>query len=190
MPDRDVDRLVTEARNGNVAAFETLYDMFAGRVFRFFRYRVANAETAEDLTQKVFLKMIEQLPNYRNMGLPFAAWLFSIARNTWVDDRRTDHPAAPLDDAVELASDQRGPEDRAADAYELDMVRQALARLTDDQREVIVCRFFAGLTPRETAAQMGRTEGSVRVLQHRALASLRGLLGPRLEPSEPGGAVR
>jgi RNA polymerase sigma-70 factor (ECF subfamily) len=190
MPDQDVDCLVEEARDGNAAAFETLYDLYAARVFRFFRYRVADAATAEDLTQKVFLKMIEQLPNYRNVGLPFAAWLFRIARNTWVDDRRTSHPAAPLDDVVELASDQRGPEDRAAEAYELGMVRQALARLTDEQREVIVCRFFAGLTPRETAVQMGRTQGSVRVLQHRALASLRGMLGPRLESSEPGGAVR
>jgi RNA polymerase sigma-70 factor (ECF subfamily) len=190
MPDNDVDRLVAEARDGNSTAFETLYDLFAARVYRFLRYRVQDAETAEDLTQKVFLKMIEQLPNYRNIGLPFAAWVFRIARNTWVDDRRTSHPAAPLDDLLELASDQQGPEDRAADSDDWSRVRLALRRLTDDQREVIVCRFFADLTPRETAAQMGRSEGSVRVLQHRALASLRVILGPQLHQSAREGVVR
>jgi RNA polymerase sigma-70 factor (ECF subfamily) len=190
MPE-DVDHLVAQARDGNSAAFDALYDLFAVRVYRFFRYRVANPESAEDLTQKVFLKMIEQLPGYKNVGVPFAAWLFRIARNTWVDELRTSHPAVPLDVLLEEMSDERGPEDQAAERDDWAAVRRALAHLTDDQREVIACRFFAGMTPRETAAQMGRSEGSVRVLQHRALASMRVWLRPRLgDQPEPRGAVR
>jgi RNA polymerase sigma-70 factor, ECF subfamily len=173
MSETDIDRLVERARGGDASAFGSLYDVFAPRVYRFFRYRVANTESAEDLTQRVFLKMIEQLSGYRAQGVPFGAWLFRVARNTWIDEHRTRRTSESLDGLLERPSDEVGPEELAANSFDWDRVRRELDRLTEDQREVIACRFFAGLTPRETAAQMGRSEGSVRVLQHRALAALR-----------------
>jgi RNA polymerase sigma-70 factor (ECF subfamily) len=174
----EIQDLVERARQGDAAAFGALYDAFAPRVYRFFRFRVSSPELAEDLTQRVFLKMIEQLPHYRSQGVPFAAWLFRVARNAWIDEHRTSHPAEPLDLLSGSAAEQASPEERAIDAVDWDIVRRALHRLPDDQREVIACRFFGDLSPQETAAQMGRSEGSVRVLQHRALATLRRLLGP------------
>jgi RNA polymerase sigma-70 factor (ECF subfamily) len=124
----------------------------------------------------VFLKMIEQLPNYQPRGIPFAAWIFRVARNAWIDEDRTNHVTVRLDALSESPAQTDGPEDLAAAAIDSDLLHAAVEALPPDQREVIASRFFAGLTPGETAAQMGRSEGSVRVLQHRALAALRGLM--------------
>jgi RNA polymerase sigma-70 factor, ECF subfamily len=173
MSEDEIQTLVERARGGDGAAFAALYDVFAPRVYRFFKFRVAAVDAAEDLTQKVFLKMVEQLPNYESRGIPFAAWLFRVARNAWIDDNRRSRESIPLEALHDSPSDLDGPDLVAAASADADSLRAAIATLPPDQRDVIACRFFAGLTPRETAAQMGRSEGSVRVLQHRALASLR-----------------
>ena len=186
MSDDEIQILVQRAQSGDGAAFAALYDVFATRLYRYFRFRVSTAETAEDLTQRVFLKMIEQLPNYKSRGIPFAAWLFRVARNAWIDEDRTNHPSVPLETLAASPSDTSGPEALAAASLDADALHAAVAALPPDQREVIAGRFFADLSPRETATQMGRSEGSVRVLQHRALAALRGLL-PATE-GNPGGS--
>jgi RNA polymerase sigma-70 factor, ECF subfamily len=189
MSDDEIQKLVQRAQSGDGAAFAALYDVFAPRLFRYFRFRSSTTEAAEDLTQRVFLKMIEQLPTYKSRGIPFAAWLFRVARNAWIDEDRTNHPSLPLEAIAESPSDASGPEALAAASLDSDALHKAVAALPPDQREVIAGRFFAGLTPRETAALMGRSEGSVRVLQHRALAALRGLL-PQMDPAPGDGVTR
>jgi RNA polymerase sigma-70 factor (ECF subfamily) len=174
----EIEKLVRRAREGDEAAFTAIYGAFATRLYRFFCFRVPSPELAEDLTQQVFVKMIEQLPNYRHQGAPFAAWVFRIARNVWIDQHRTSHPATPLESLPESAEGQPGPEELALRTLDLERVTAGLHRLPDDQREVVVCRFFAELSPAETAALMGRSEGSVRVTQHRALVALRRMLAP------------
>jgi RNA polymerase sigma-70 factor (ECF subfamily) len=178
MPENEIEQLVDRARKGDDTAFGALYDAFAPRVYRFFRFRVETDEAAEDLTQRVFLKMIEQLTHYQSRGVPFAAWLFRVARNAWIDEHRLSRSNVPLEALADIAGEEAGPEELAAHAFDWEILRRELGHLPADQREVIACRFFAGLSPRETAAQMGRSEGSVRVLQHRALAALRRRIGP------------
>jgi RNA polymerase sigma-70 factor (ECF subfamily) len=173
MSEDDIEELVERARHGDTAAVGALYDAFAPRVYRFFRFRVSADEPAEDLMQRVFLKMVEQLPKYEPRGVPFAAWLFRVARNTWIDEGRSYHSTVPLEQIEAEPTDAGDPEALTEASLDGELVRSAVAALPDDQREVIACRFFAGLSPRETAELMGRSEGSVRVLQHRALAGLR-----------------
>ncbi len=187
MSEDEIQGLVERARDGDEVAFAALYAAFAPRVYRFFRFRVSTAEAAEDLMQRVFLKMIEQLPSYRNRGLPFGAWLFRVARNAWIDDHRTSRPAVALDSLAERPSDRNDPEAMVVASDDWDRVRKAVNGLQPDQQEVIACRFFAELSPRETAVQMGRSEGSVRVLQHRAMAALRRRLGV-IDATGRGGA--
>jgi RNA polymerase sigma-70 factor (ECF subfamily) len=173
MSEDEIRDLVEQAQRGDTAAVGGLYDAFAPRVYAFFRFRVSTAETAEDLTQRVFLKMVEQLPKYEPRGVPFAAWLFRVARNTWIDESRGHHATISLGDVEGEMAEGVDPEALTEATLDGQLVREAVASLTEDQRDVIACRFFAGLTPHETAELMGRSEGSVRVLQHRALASLR-----------------
>ncbi len=181
LDDATVEGLVGRAAAGDAAAFGTIYDAYAPRVRRFLRHQAVDADVAEELLQRTFMKMIEALPRYRQRGLPFGAWVFRIARNTLIDHHRTSHPAVSLEAAPELvagrASDAGDPAVAAERNDDRAQLRVALSKLPPDQREVLVWRFFAGLSPAETASVMGRSYGAVRVLQHRALASLRCQLG-------------
>jgi RNA polymerase sigma-70 factor (ECF subfamily) len=168
--------LAQRAAGGDAAAFAGLYDAYAPRVRRFLRHQLGDADIAEDLLQRTFVKMIEALPRYRTRGLPFGAWVFRIARNTVIDHRRTAHPGLSLDLAMERPSETGDPVLAAERDHDRAWLRAALDALPEDQREVLVWRFFAELTPAETAVLMGRSNGAVRVMQHRALGALRGIL--------------
>ncbi|MDP9483014.1 MAG: sigma-70 family RNA polymerase sigma factor [Chloroflexota bacterium] len=170
----DVDTLVSRAKAGDAEAFGALYDLYAARVYRFVVVRVPQPADGEDLMQQVFLKVIESLPRYEQRGLPFGAWLFRIARNTVIDFGRTRRVTAPLDDEVGRMADPAQPGYQLERAADVDEIRAALGQLTSEQRDVIVFRFFAELTHAEIGAVLGKREGTIRVIQHRALAVLRG----------------
>ncbi len=177
MHETAIDRIVAKARTGDPASIAALYDLFSVRVYRFVLVRVRSDQDAEDLLQRTFLKVIEALPRYESRGLPFAAWLFRIARNTVIDHERTRHEEARLDDAAERVDERSNPAELAEAAMERDAVRSAMDLLTPEQREVIAYRFFAGLSPREIGLLMDRREGAVRALQFRAIQTLRESLG-------------
>jgi RNA polymerase sigma-70 factor (ECF subfamily) len=177
MDDETLDRLVEEAKRGDREAFGRIFDAYAGPVHRFIASRVRSPSDAEDLTQLVFVKALEALPRYEARGIPFGGWLFRLARNAIIDQIRTRRDHFSLVSAATRETDDAGPEASAALKDDLDRVAQAMTVLTDDQREVIELRFFAGLSVLETAVAMGRQEGTVRGLQFRAIASLRRALG-------------
>jgi RNA polymerase sigma-70 factor (ECF subfamily) len=171
------DRLVRRAQRGESAAFAAIYDALAPSVLRFLSHHVGDADLAEELMQRTFVKMIEALPRYRALrGVPFRAWVFRIARNLAIDAHRTSHPALDIDAVPDPPSSAPGPEQLAEDAERRDELRQAVDRLPPDQHDVIVYRFFADLAPSEVAPLMHRSDGAVRILQHRALRRLRDLL--------------
>lgn len=176
-----LDRSVVKAGAGDPAAIARLYDQFAARVYRFVSARVRLSSDTEDLVQRIFLKVIEGLPRYEERGLPFAAWLFRIARNTLIDHERTRHENARLDDALEPPDQGRSPAELAETDFERDMIREAIELLTPEQREVIAYRFFADLSHREIALLMNRREGAIRAVQFRAIQALRQRLGPDLD---------
>ncbi len=186
MHETDLDRTVARARLGDATAIGGLYDLFAERVYRFVLVRVRSPADAEDLLQRVFLKVIESLPRYEERGLPFAAWLFRIARNAVIDHERTRRDHASLDESLERPDGRRGPEELAEAAVERAALRSAIGRLTPEQRDVITYRFFAGLTPREAGLLMDRHEGAIRALQFRAIQALRESLGHDVEFAASG----
>jgi RNA polymerase sigma-70 factor (ECF subfamily) len=196
MDEELLDRLVTAAKRGDRDAFGRIFDAYAAPIHRFIASRVNRPSDAEDLTQLVFVKALEALPRYESRGIPFGGWLFRLARNAIIDQIRTQKDHLPLLAAVARETDEAGPEQRAALSEDLDRVAEALKELTDDQREVIELRFFAGLSVLEAAMVMGRQEGTIRGLQFRAIASLRRTLAilaldvPEPEPQvAPSGAV-
>ena len=173
MDDELLDRLVSQAKLGDREAFGRIFDAYAGPIHKFIASRVRRPSDAEDLTQLVFVKALEALPRYEARGAPFGGWLFRLARNAIIDQVRTQKIHLPLLAAVTRQTDEAGPEQRAALKDDFDRVAEALKELTEDQREVIELRFFAGLSVLETAMAMGRQEGTIRGLQFRAIQSLR-----------------
>jgi RNA polymerase sigma-70 factor (ECF subfamily) len=183
MDEETLDRLVAEAQRGNTQAFGRIFDEYSGPIYRFIASRVNHPSDAEDLTQLVFVKALEALPRYEARGIPFGGWLFRLARNAIIDQIRTRRDHLSLVAVTTRESDETGPEAMADLHDDLDRVAEALAELTDDQREVIELRFFAGLSVAETAEAMGRHDGTIRGLQFRAIAALRRSLG--IESSAP-----
>jgi RNA polymerase sigma-70 factor (ECF subfamily) len=177
LDDVALERLVDDARAGNRAAFAHLFDHFHEPVYRFVLSRVQRPSDAEDLTQAIFVKVLEGLPRYESRGVPFGGWLFRLARNTVIDFVRTRRDHTALESAAGRAAGDAGPADVAATREAIDALRVALDSLTDEQRDVIALRFFAGLSAREAAQAMGKQEGTIRGLQFRALAALRRALG-------------
>ena len=172
-----IERLVADAQAGDTWAFGMIFDHFHEPIYRYIASRVQRPADAEDLTQHVFVKALEALPRYEARGIPFGGWLFRLARNAVIDHVRTRHDHAELDAIVGWTHGDAGPDEIVAVRQELDAIGEALTTLTEEQREAITLRFFAGLSAREAAEAMGKQEGTVRGLQFRAIASLRRELG-------------
>src|SRR5688572_8033253 len=172
-----IERLVGEARAGDAWAFGLLFDHYHLPIHRYIASRVQRPSDAEDLTQLVFVKALEALPRYEVRGIPFGGWLFRLARNAIIDQIRTRRDHLTLVTATTRETEDAGPEAVVALREDLQRVARAMYDLTDDQREVIELRFFAGLSVLEAAVAMGRQEGTIRGLQFRAIASLRRSLG-------------
>ena len=186
LDDAAIERLVDDARSGDAEAFGRLFDHYHVSIHRFVASRVRRPSDAEDLTQIVFVKALEALPRYESRGVPFGGWLFRLARNTVIDHVRTRHEHAGLDAAGGHADADAGPDEVAATRQAIETVGAALSALTDDQRDVIALRFFAGLSAREAAEAMGKQEGTIRGLQFRAIAALRRELGLEIDRATSG----
>src|SRR6476620_1717101 len=151
-----IERLVAEAQSGDEWAFGMIFDHFHEPVYRYIASRVHRPSDAEDLTQLVFVKVLEALPRYEQRGVPFGGWLFRLARNVVIDHVRTRREHVTLDVIVEKSSDDQGPDELAVLRQEMDSIAHALRRLTPEQREAVELRFFAGLSAKEAAAAMDR----------------------------------
>jgi RNA polymerase sigma-70 factor (ECF subfamily) len=166
----DVDeRALVAAAQRDPAAFDALYRRHLSAVYRYLRARLPSDDEAADLTQQVFLKALEALPSYQERGLPFAAWLFRIARNAAIDATRARRPSVAWQQTPTAATPV------AALPHELALSEFAdlLAPLADDKRELLTLRFVVGLNSREIAAVLGLREAAVRKQLSRSLRTLK-----------------
>ncbi len=166
--------LVRRVRANDPLAFEELYIRYSPRVFGYLFQRLnGDAEEAEDLTADVFTRVYEKIDGFQAQGAPLSAWVFRIAHNRLIDTirRRPRQVRVALEDAPEMAA---GPVfDGLDQQVALDQIKTGLARLTPEQRQVIVLRFLESKSLAETAAIVNRNEDAVKKLQARGLASLR-----------------
>jgi RNA polymerase sigma-70 factor (ECF subfamily) len=167
--------LVRLSAGGDQDAFATLYEIHVERVFRHVRYQVLDAHDAEDITQEVFIKAWKSIHKYKPTGAPFVAWLIVVARNAVTDYFRSKRHVLLLDDTNEPGGGS-DPVSSVERAFGGDEVRRAILRLQGDKRAVVVMRFIDGFSYEEIGRALGKTEGAVRVIQHRALKELRGIL--------------
>lgn len=176
--------LVTGCQRGETAAVEQLYDLYADRLYRYLLARVGNSDIAADLTTELFLRVIKSIGAFRlNRDRPAAtvsAWLYRIAANLAAGHHRTQGrvPWLDLDDSQASSAVGSDPQALAEQNEELAELAQAMARLNEEQRLVIAGKFVENMSNAEIAAWLGKTEGAVKSLQHRALRSLARLMRP------------
>jgi len=178
--------LVRRAQRREPEAFGQLYEEHFDRIYRYVVLRVRNQADAEDITQQVFLKALENIGSYRWRGMPFSSWLFRIAHNLVVDHwkkkgREKVVAVAPEEIDQVAAESSNDPAKLAELKFDMKQLSAACEQLSDGQREIISLRFAGGLSVAEAAKVMGRSEGAVKVLQHAALVKLRRILRPGVE---------
>lgn len=165
--------LISRAQSGEVEAFGELYKRYLDTIYRYIRVRVSEDLIAEDLTEIVFLRSYERLEGYKERGLPFSAFLYRVARNLLVDHYRQQQGDALLEDVDRIGISEPAPEDRVITSESIQEVQEALTSLPADYQEIIRLRVVLDLPTATAAAWIGRSEGAVRVLLHRALKALR-----------------
>jgi RNA polymerase sigma-70 factor (ECF subfamily) len=175
--DASESHLIERAKAYDEEALGELYRRHANAIFRYVYYRVGDQAVAEDVVGDVFERALEGLPSYQDTGRPFEAWLYRIAHARVVDHYRRQgrRHVAPLTEGLP-ADGETDPHQLAAFQDDVRRAWEAVSHLTEDQQQVISLRFIAGFSTAEVARLLGKTEGAVKALQHRALASLRRLL--------------
>jgi RNA polymerase sigma-70 factor (ECF subfamily) len=171
------DLLVQRAIKRDEAAFAALYDRHFDRVYRHIYYQVPNPADAEDIAQEVFIRAWKAIGKYRRIGAPFAAWLIAIARNLVIDHFRARRDSIPFEDVEAFVqSKDDTPETLAELNSDRSCVRSSILRLREDKQKVIFMRFIYDLSYREIARVLCKSEGTIRVIMHRALKDLRHIL--------------
>jgi len=169
----DDARLIERAKQGEVEAFGCLYERYLESIYRYIRTRVAEERTAEDLTETVFLRSFESLSRYKEKGLRFSAFLYQIARNLLVDHYRQKEEELPLESVDQISVSPSRIDDIIVIQDQVDRLRVGLEALPEEYREIIRLRVLLELSTTECAEWIGRSEGAVRVLLHRAMKALK-----------------
>ena len=187
----DRDRGLVEAARRDPSRFDALYRKYLAQVYSYAFYELRDHHAAEDATERVFVQALAGLPRFEERVDAFIAsraivgpaessemstfrvWLFRIARNVIANERRRDRrrPVSSLEDAAELSA-PGDVVDTAAAREAISAAWEAVARLPDDRRRAVILRFVDEMSTAEIAAVLGRSEGAVRVLLHRALRSV------------------
>ena len=178
---QDDATLVAQAKQGERAAFEQIYDQHRQPIFNYIYFRVGDSDLAEDLTSDVFVRMVDKIGKYTQNGRPLAAWLYTIARNLVIDHHRRDNQLTwvPLEERLIEARDYN-PDNETDRNLLQECLMKALQHLTDEQRQVILLKFVERRSNADVGTILGKTEGSIKSLQHRALAALRRALDKEL----------
>lgn len=176
----DEIKIIERAKDGEAEAFGLLYDHYLPKIYRFVLLKVSHREEAEDLTHQTFLKAWENISNYIDQGFPFSSWLYQISRNTVIDHYRSSAKAKSnenIDDLAEIISDENESIDSSLDKkMALKTVTKAIKELKDIEQDVIIMRFVDELSHDEVAKALDKTEGAVKLIQHRAIKNLKKIL--------------
>ena len=176
----DVRALVERAKEGDRGAFEELYLLHFDRIYSYLQLSVGNKHDAEDLTNQTFVKMIESIERFEWRKVPISAWLFRIAHNLAMDHFRAARRWQPEEEVPEpIGSEELSAEDEAMHSIGKQSMLELIDELSPEQRQVLTLKFVFNFGNSEVATILGKTEGAVKSLQHRALVSLQKQLAER-----------
>jgi RNA polymerase sigma-70 factor (ECF subfamily) len=175
-------RLVRLAQEGDGEAFGLLYDRYVDTVFRFVYFRINDRALAEDFTSETFLRALRRIGTISYQGRDIGAWFITIARNIVLDHLKSARHRLELTTADTLEGKERveSTESAVLELLQSERLMQAVRQLGDEQRECVMLRFVQGLSVNETANVMGKNDGAIKALQHRAVRKLADLVGDDL----------
>jgi RNA polymerase sigma-70 factor (ECF subfamily) len=169
----ELARLVERGQQGNREALEELYLIHFDRIYSYLHMSVGNRHDAEDLTTQVFVKMLESIGKFRWRSAPFSAWLFRIAHNLAMDHFRANKRWQPEEEIPEPDPGEGSPaEEEALHSIGRQSMLQMIEKLSHEQQQVLTLKFVFDFSNAEAATILDKTEGAIKSLQHRALASL------------------
>jgi RNA polymerase sigma-70 factor (ECF subfamily) len=168
-----VRELVDRAQKGDRQALEELYLIHFDRIYSYLHVSVGNRHDAEDLTTQTFLKMLESINKFRWQSAPFSAWLFRIAHNLAMDHFRASRRWQPEEEVPEPQADEStSAEEGAFESIGQRSMMELIDELSGEQQQVLTLKFVFNFSNAEAATILGKTEGAIKSLQHRALVSL------------------
>jgi RNA polymerase sigma-70 factor (ECF subfamily) len=172
------EQLIRSAVGGDSSAFGSLYDRYQPAIYRFIVVKVGSREEAEDITHHVFLSAWQKVGTYKHRGHPFSSWLYQIARNLVIDHYRAKHDDVSLDKLDPDSSIIPAVEHIDVEMkMQLEKVSAAIKELKPDYQDVIILRFVEDLPLKEVAAILKKSEGAIKLAQHRAIIELKKKLG-------------
>jgi len=173
--------LVDRAQQGDRAALEELYLIHFDRIYSYLHMTVSNRHDAEDLTTQTFLKMLESIGRFRWQSAPFSAWLFRIAHNLSMDHFRARRRWQPEEEVPEPHdSEEPSAEHEAMQSIGRQSMLELIDTLSHEQQQVLTLKFVFNFPNADVAKILDKSEGAIKSLQHRALASLQ----KQVEPPE------
>ncbi|MBE7187743.1 MAG: sigma-70 family RNA polymerase sigma factor [Jatrophihabitans endophyticus] len=170
------------AQEGDGDAFGLLYDRYVDSVFRFIYYRVNDRALAEDFTSETFVRALRRISTISYQGRDIGAWFVTIARNIVLDHMKSARHRLEVTtaDTIEGPETAESTENAVLSTLDSQRLMAAVAELGDEQRECVMLRFMQGLSVSETAAVMGKNDGAIKALQHRAVRKLASIVGDEI----------
>lgn len=166
------EQIMEAVKGGDLQQASALFDRYHKRIFNFLARLTMDRELAEDLTQNVFLRIIKYRGSYRE-GNPFHSWIYQVARNVFSDHYQANKNIKAGFIDVEKMNDQADPNDSQEQSERERILHQSMARLSEDQRELLVLTRFQQMKYEEVAIIMETTVANIKVKVHRAIAKLR-----------------
>jgi RNA polymerase sigma-70 factor, ECF subfamily len=169
------ENAVSRASQGDAEAFSFLYERNVTRIYNYIYYRIGSEADAEDLTARVFYRAFGHINTYVEKGVPFSAWLYRIAHNLIANYHRDSHRRreVPLEDQPEMPHHADHPESALVKTQEVELLLTGIRRLTSDRQQLLILKFVEDYSNAEIAEIMGKSEGAIKSLYHRALIALR-----------------
>ena len=166
------EELADLCKKGNNKAFSDLYEMYVDRVYKFIYFKTFHTETAEDLTSKTFLKLLEKINTYKEDKGRFTPWIFQIAKNSITDHFRTKKETVDIDDFWDLADEQDIEIDLNV-KQKVDLIKSAMNKLTSGQRDILILRVWQDLSYKEIAEISGKSSSNCKMIFSRAVSKLK-----------------
>ncbi len=171
------NKLIEAAKRKDKKAFGVLYDYYQPKIYRFIFLKVGKKEDAEDLTHQVFLSAWQKIEEYEERGFPFSSWLYQISRNAVIDFYRSRKQNIQLEEIENIIGDDLLNSENSLDLkIKIEKLMQAIKELKPEYQDVIIMRFVDDLSVKEVAEALNKSEGAIKLMQHRAIKKLKEIL--------------